>query len=334
MRNVPRHLLTSLLVATLAVSWFAWGASREPGYESDFDQLWYAARTALSGHDPYAAPPVGTRLPGFPPPMALYYPLTAAVIASPLATLPLEAARLIWIGVGVFAFTLLLLKRYSYERLPAVMSGAFLVAVSLAQWSPWLACAVMTPAFAWVLSGKPNVGLAAGASARITILAVVLAVVPVIIAFAWRPNWVAGWRYAVSTAQHFHPYVLRPGGALLLLALLKWRRPEARWLAVIACVPGTPSAAEALVLFAFPMTFRQCLCLALLTHIPNFLMLRAHFDTFAAFTDRGALLMLGFVYLPVLAAILIRPNEGAVPLWVERVARPWPSWLRGTTESS
>jgi hypothetical protein len=226
---------------------------------------------------------------------------------------------------------LLLLNRYSYERLPAVMSGAFLIAVSLAQWSPWLACAVLAPAFLWVVSGKPNVGLAAVASSRITRRSVALALVPLLIAFAWRPDWVAGWRYAVSTAEHFHPYFRRPGGALLLLALVKWRRPEARWLAVIACVPGTPGAAEALVLFAFPMTFRQCLCLALLTHIPNFLMLRARFDTFAAFTDRGALLMLGFVYLPVLVAILMRPNEGAVPAWVERFARPWPAWLRGTT---
>jgi hypothetical protein len=214
------------------------------------------------------------------------------------------------------------------------MSGAFLIAVSLAQWSPWLACAVMAPAFAWAFSGKPNVGLAAAASSRITGLAVVLALVPVLIAFAWRPDWVAGWRSAVSTAEHFHPYIVRPGGALLLLALVRWRRPEARWLAAIACVPGTPGAAEALVLFAFPMTFRQCLCLALLTHIPNFLMLGAHFESFAAYTDRGALLMLGFVYLPVLAAILIRPNEGAVPGWVERMARPWPVWLRGTTAPS
>jgi SAM-dependent methyltransferase len=327
-------LVTSLLVATLAVSWFAWGAAREPGYVSDFDQLWHAARTALSGGDPYAAPPIGTRLPGFPPPMALYYPLSAVVIASPLAALSLEAARLVWLGAGVFAFTFLLLQRYGYERLPAVMSGAFLSAVSLAQWSPWLACAVMAPAFAWIFSGKPNVGLAAAVSSRLSARAVALAAVPAVAAFMWRPDWVSGWREAVSTAEHFQPYVLRPGGLLLLLTLLRWRRPEARWLAVIACVPGTPGAAEALVLFAFPMTFRQCLTLALLTHAPNFLMLGARFHTFAEFADRGALYMLGFVYLPVLMAVLRRANEGSVPLWVERLARPWPDWLRGTATPS
>jgi hypothetical protein len=82
------------------------------------------------------------------------------------------------------------------------------------------------------------------------------------------------------------------------------------------------------------MTFRQCLTLALLTHAPNFLMLGARFHTFAEFADRGALYMLGFVYLPVLMAVLRRANEGSVPLWVERLARPWPDWLRGTATPS
>jgi hypothetical protein len=264
--------------------------------------------------------------------MGLYYPLTAVVIATPLAPLPLSLARLVWIAGAVFAFTFLVMGRYSYVRLPAVMSGAFLMAVSLGQWSPILACAVLSPAFAWFLTGKPNVGLAAAAAMRPTARVMLLALAPVVIAFLWRPNWVADWRHALATAEHFRPYVLRPGGALLVLALLRWRRPEARWLAVIACVPGTPGVAEALVLFAFPMTLRQCLCLALLTHVPNFLMMRAHFESFAAYTDRSSLLMLGFVYLPALVVILRRPNEGAIPSWAERLTARWPLWLRGVPD--
>jgi hypothetical protein len=58
-------------------------------------------------------------------------------------------------------------------------------------------------------------------------------------------------------------------------------------------------------------------------------MARAHFDSFAAFTDRGALFMLGFVYLPALVAILRRGNEGAIPPWAERLTGRWPAWLRG-----
>jgi hypothetical protein len=317
------------MVALLAVMWFAWGSAKDPGYISDFDQLWHAARVAFDGRDPYAESLTQAAEPGFPPPMGLYYPLTAVVIGAPLVAIPLVAARLLWIGGGVFAFTFLLIGRYSYERLPAVMSGAFLATVSLAQWSPLLACAVLSPAFAWVLAGKPNVGLAAGVATRPQWRMFLLALVPIAIAFLWRPDWVAGWRHALSTAEHFRPYVLRPGGAFLLLALLRWRRAEARWLAAIACVPGTPGCAEALVLFAFPMTFRQCLTLALLTHVPNFAIARAHFDTFAAFTDRGALLMLGFVYLPALVVILRRANEGAIPVWAERLTGRWPAWLRG-----
>ena len=102
-----------------------------------------------------------------------------------------------------------------------------------------------------------------------------------------------------------------------------------QWLAAIACVPATPGSAEALVLFTFPITFRHCLCLALLTHVPNFLMAGAHFDTFEAFTDRGAILMLMFVYLPAVAAVLARPNTGALPASIERRTAHLPVWLRG-----
>jgi hypothetical protein len=299
------------------------------GYVSDFDQLWRAARIALAGQDPFAASRAQPIPAGLPRPDGLYYPLTAVVIAAPLAALPLSTARLAWIAVGVFSFTFLLLRRYSYTHLPAVMSGAFLMAVSLAQWSPYLACAVLSPAFAWVLSAKPNVGLAAAVSSRVTPLTITLALVPIVLAFAWRPEWVSAWRETLKLASHFHAYVVRPGGVLLLLALLRWRRPEARWLTVVACVPGTPGAAEALVLFTFPMSLRQCLCLALLTHVPNFLMARARFATFQAFTDRGALLMLGFVYLPALMVVLSRPNEGTVPVLIERWANRLPPWIRG-----
>jgi hypothetical protein len=317
-----------LLVTALSVLWFIWGSTRESGYVTDFDQVWQASRTALAGLDPYAAsiqPPA----PGYPGTMGLFYPLTAVVITFPLSFLALDAARVIWIAVGVFSFTFLLLGRYSYARLPAVMSGAFLMAVSLAQWSPYLACAIMAPGFAWVLSGKPNVGLAAAVAARVTPTAILLALVPVVIAFGWRPTWIADWQHALTTGSHFHPYIVRPGGMLMLLSLLRWRRPEARWLAAMACIPATPGAAEALVLFAFPMTLRQCLCLALLTHAPNFLMIGRHFDTFDAFTDRGAILMLVFVYLPAVAVILTRPNAGSLPAPVERWAMRLPGWLRG-----
>ncbi len=325
-----RWLAVAVGVTVLATLWFAWGSSREPGYISDFDQLWVAAHSAADGRDPYAESITRPAAPGFPVAMGLYYPMTAVVIVSPLAMVPLRTARLLWVAIGVCSFTLLILARYSYARLPAVMSGAFLMAVSLAQWSPYLACAVMTPAFAWVLSGKPNVGIAAAAASRITRLAILLGAIPLVVAFAWRPDWVMAWRASLHSAEHFHPLILRPGGLLIVLALLKWRRPEARWLIALACLPGTPGAAEALVLFAFPMTFRQCLSLALLTHVPNFLMLRAHFDTFQAFTDRGAILMLAFVYLPALVAILMRPNAGPLPAWLERLTPGLPGWLRGS----
>ena len=47
------------------------------------------------------------------------------------------------------------------------------------------------------------------------------------------------------------------GGALVLLALLKWRRPEARLLAATACVPHTLLPDETLPLFLVPQTWLE-----------------------------------------------------------------------------
>lgn len=36
-----------------------------------------------------------------------------------------------------------------------------------------------------------------------------------------------------------------------------------------------------------------------------------------------------FLYVPATIMVLLRPNEGTVPAWLERSAARWPAWLRG-----
>ena len=62
------------------------------------------------------------------------------------------------------------------------------------------------------------------------------------------PTWPIAWREALKTATQHAPIVTRPGGFLLLLAALRWKRPEARWLLATALVPGNPAAYDALPL--------------------------------------------------------------------------------------
>jgi hypothetical protein len=116
-----------------------------------------------------------------------------------------------------------------------------------------------------------------------------------------------------------------------LLAILRWRRPEARWLAALAVVPNTSGAADALVLAAFPHSFREGLILALLSHAVNFYVAMrprpATFDGVIALSSGATLVV---VLLPALLAVLTRPNVGPAPVWVERLTGSWPLWLRGS----
>ncbi len=112
----------------------------------------------------------------------------------------------------------------------ALLSASLISAVSFVQFAPLLACAALSPWFGWVLPCKPNMGLAVLTTSRSNRwLAISLAffAVVVVISLLVEPSWPSRWLDAVKQGEPFTPYAMRPEGALLLLALMRWRRPEA-----------------------------------------------------------------------------------------------------------
>jgi hypothetical protein len=127
--------------------------------------------------------------------------------------------------------------------------------------------------------------------------------------------------------------VASPLGPVVLLALTRWRRPEARLLVALACVPQVTMGYEALpLLVALPSTRVQALALSVL----SWLFAVAYGEwalgpTVLGTFERARWLLLLFFFLPGLALVLRRPNLGVVPSWVERaLARSRvPDRLRG-----
>jgi hypothetical protein len=192
------------------------------------------------------------------------------------------------------------------------------------QWSPLLTAAAVYPALAWVAVAKP-IGAALVVAHREPrrawpVMAVGGAVV-LGVSLALLPGWPAEWVSAVRHAKQNVPPVVRPGGALLLLALLRWRRPEARVLLAIALAPATPGPHEAVPLFLIASTQFESLGLALLTYANMALLM-------AAVTARPAMPIIALsaivgvwtYYVPCLVMVLRRPNEGSAPAWMERLA--------------
>jgi hypothetical protein len=121
---------------------------------------------------------------------------------------------------------------------------------------------------------------------------------------------------------------MRPGGVLLLLALIRWRAPEARLLAVMACVPHTLALYESLPLFLIPARKWDAYALAILTYVAFFLteLPPSGGSALGATPEQRWPFMLVLVYLPVLLMVL-RPRHSTddphTPL--DRPAPPSPS---------
>src|SRR5438552_8600264 len=263
--STQRRLVLALVVAVLAaahVLWFDYASNQLGPGGSDFDQLWFAARAVLRRDDPY--PLIG---PGraFVWSWPLLYPLPTIIAILPFAALSLLPARVLFASVSaaVLAFAL---TRRGWGLLPMLASAAVLDAVRGAQLSPLLTAGLLSSwaSFAFIL--KPHTGLtllAASPRRRAVLITIVTAIILTAVAFAVQPGWVAGWRKGLGTASHMRAPVLALGGPLLLLALLRWRRFDARVLLTCACVPHTPMIYDVVPLALVARNFRESLAYAL-----------------------------------------------------------------------
>jgi hypothetical protein len=287
----------------------------------DLVQFWFAARSLLGGTDPYAGIGPGLAL-DYPWPMV--YPLPSVVAVLPLAGLTATWACAVFAGLAASCFAWAVME-FGYASLLAFLSICTWHAVYVVQWSPLLAASLVVPPLAMLLVVKPTIG-AALFVARPSWWAPAGAAALLAIAFVLDPGWVGQWtnalQRATAMAKHGFPYrapVLMPGGILVLLALSRWRRWEARLLVALACVPHTALPYEMVPLFLIPRGWRQCLLLVALSHgmwwlvtydapHPDFYVTVIHYTRTSV----------PLLYLPCLLMVLRRPNEGATPAWLEQ----------------
>jgi hypothetical protein len=304
---------------------------------TDFAQLWYAARALLQGRNPYDVVGPGRE---FDWPAPLLYPLTAVVVVAPLSWLSLQAAAALFSAVGAALLTLVV-TREQWFRMLVLGSMPFLYAVEVAQWSPLLVGVALVPSLGFVLAAKPTVGLALFVY-RPSWQAVVGGCVLLALSLLLQPTWPAEWLAAIRGGTAINgsvgdaaatlarddvrqwPYVApitRLAGPLLLLAILRWRRPEARLLLALAAVPQTPLLYETLPLFLVPRTRQQTGALVALSMAVFVTVKLLGAGSIQHWYDLSGELITLLLYVPCLVMVLRRPNEGPAPAWVERLLR-------------
>jgi hypothetical protein len=260
------------------------------------------------------------------------YPLPAAVVSVPFALLDMPHGFVVFCAVsaGILAFAL---TRDGYWRLPALMSMPMLVCMSNGQWAPLITAAALSPAFAWLAAVKPTLGgavVAARPTPRVIGSIAVFVLLTVAIWPWWPREYIA--ELALRERSNYTTPVLLFPGPVLIAALLRWRRPEARLLFVMACAPQNLGWYDQVPLSIIPGTFRQVLMFSLLTYVPLFLVPLVRDPASDAHSyEILSRMVISACYLPCLAAVLARPNDGNVPAAVERLVRWLPARLRGST---
>jgi hypothetical protein len=302
----------------------------------DFAQTWFAARAVLQGKSPY--PLIG---PGraFDWPAPWLYPLPAAVATVPLAPFsePVAVTLFAALSAALFAWAL---SEHGFGGLLAFASSCVLQAIWVAQWGPLLASAFVILPIGAILVAKPTLG-AAVLAARPSWWAVGGGTVLIALSFMSQPLWLSQWRGALQATSllttggfQYRPIIALPWGALVLTALARWRRPEARLLAALACAPLTTLPYEATLVFLVPRGWSEMLTLT----VASWLMGKWAAVVFGPVTSlAGSVQAFGaaitaFLYLPATLMILRRPNVGRLPAWLERRTVNWPNWLRGGRE--
>lgn len=200
----------------------------------DFTFPWRAARALLAHRDPYTTiVPVGQ----FPFDNYFKYPLPAAILALPVAWMSGAAAAAVFGGASA-ALLAWGLTKDGWHRLWILVSAPFAITLESGQWSTLLMAGALVAPISWVAVCKPTVGLAVFAY-RPNWWAVLGSMILLLASFVILPSWLGGWMSSVR-ADPAHKYITLvsvTGGPLVLLALLRWRRPEARYLLALAIVP-------------------------------------------------------------------------------------------------
>ena len=294
--------------------------TKYPDRPLDFLQIWFGAGAMLRGRNPYDL--IGPGL-EFDFPWRLFYPATALVAAMPISLLPAMVAIALFVAASgtLLAYAV---TRTGWHRLWLFCSLPYVVAILVAQWSPMLTAALLLPPLAVLFAAKPNLGLAFIASTDsrgVQRYAIAGGILLTTISLAFNPTWPSDWLHWLSEGSQ-QPAITRLGGPLILLALLRWRRPEARLVVALACVPQYAYWYEVVPLMLVPATRVETMAFSLVTSmgwIVEHMLVSP--PTEAAINRQVGALMVFFAYLPAVAIVLRRSNEGAMAPWQQSAER-------------
>jgi hypothetical protein len=287
---------TAIGIVSGAFCWFLMRHFHQDA--ADFRWAIHLAQRLLARQNPYDTP-------------LEQYPLTAAIFALPFVRLQPElAAGLFWgLSSSLLAFGL---TRHGYTRLFIFLAYPYWAGMLAVQWSPIIAAGAFFPLLLPVTMAKPQVGLPVLLT-RISRRGVGACLVVGLASLVLMPNWPLAWLRQIGNYQHFIPLLVLPG-PLLLLAAIRYRNRDALFLLSSALMPQRWFF-DSFILWLIPQSRREILWTVFFSwgagiwrwyHIPH------------SFAEVGRCTVI-FLYLPMLAVILLRKTAVGAPVATPKV---------------
>jgi hypothetical protein len=253
--------------------------------------------------------------------------MPALLVAGLVAWLSPVAAGGVFFGLSSAVLAYVIIRKDT-THVPIFLNASFARAALSVQWSPLIAAAAVAPgALGWLAATKPTTGAVAllyRPRWRGFIGAAVFAALSLLV----MPTWPKDWLEAVRHVPNHTAPVAWPLGAVGLLGLLRWRTGEGRLLVAMTLVPQVPWYYDQLLLALTARTERQSYFLAACSWAAYIAMHITKDVNSGAFVVIEPYITLGF-YLPAAIVVLLHPNRGNLPGWLERIVRAFPTWLRG-----
>lgn len=230
------------------------------------------------------------------------YPLTAAIVAFPLAFLPDPWSSGVFMAISSGLLSWLILASKKPWRMLIFLSWPFVYSLFFAQWTPLLLCLWFSPLLLPLILVKPQIALPIVLVTKPDWRGVVLSILVVAVSLLVSPRWPWVWLEHISGYKGMLPPLFAlPLGPILLLALLRWRRREA-WLLLLMALMPQRVVYDQLALLLVTSNWREILFLVSVSWLTLPALL--HFGGWTSLPGGWQLWIIATLYLPALFVVM------------------------------
>lgn len=284
---LPNKILISIIISTTVFIILVGSMNfRQNLPGGDITAPIQGAKAIIEGKDPYET----TRYIDKGKPMAMY-PLITYLIMIPFVPFGSTYGAYLFFALSTGLLVYAVLDKSPRWMLLVLLTGSFLDAFWVIQFSPLIAALYWLPKISILAIIKPQIGFPVLLK-HIQFRQIVLIITIVALSFLFMPGWLSNWWHSARNYDGFIPLLTLPFGPLLMLLLFRWKNKDSRFLLVYSLVPQR-GLYDSLPLLLLTRSKQEMLILWFFSLIAFFLQSKLYFTPYSYWSAF-------LVYLPLL----------------------------------